>query len=168
MFLKPLSDVKQLTDLVNRPKEEKLSVIERQTPGASFRIASLLLQKIETVFRRQISGDEIVLATELILDQYIDLTIADLQLFTKEIAREKMFGEINVNKIVVAFTEFYVRRENACADYREREHQKRKHHSYDIDMEAVYTRMQSEVKAQSVKAKEPSKPILNIDNLFKT
>lgn len=162
-YKSPLLNVKSLTDLTNRPREERLSVIEREFPGGALTIATMQMQRIAKIFKGQISGEEIVLATELILAKYHDLTVADIQYFVQDIASEKVFGELNVNKIVVAFTEFYVRRENACADAREKAHYDRKHEQKFIDMKKVYTDMRTRFQKTKKKAKEKAKRVIKPD-----
>lgn len=153
-----------MAQLANRDRSEKLSVIEREHPGASVEIVCLTLKKIQIAFKGQISDEEIVLSAENIMWKYQDLTVADMQFFVKELTSEKMFGELNVNKIVVAFTDFYIRRENACADWRELVHSKRKAKENNGFAKVDYKKMLAQVevdKEAKIEAKKNRKPVIN-------
>lgn len=154
--------------MANRASGERLSVlayIDSTFPKkALYAHLSVLKQAMN-----DLSDEVIRLTADLILDDYPDLYLSDLILFSKMMAKGKYgkpYGKPTTQYIFDCFEKYYQDRQEVRISYREREHERRKAEALD------WTLSTEEVKEFYRKAKQikpqPEKrggQVLNINNL---
>jgi hypothetical protein len=148
-------DLKSLSEMT----DQRISKLEREQ-GIGNLIATIAMGLLEQGVKG-VNNTKVELATELILDKYLDLTLADVRYFVKAFIRGdygKVYGDVDVQTICLAFADFYVDREGVMADKRIAEHRNRVVATMpDVNLDQLYQKHTPKGKTGSV---------LNIGKLF--
>ncbi len=141
------------TDIVACNSSKILPFAARHGQAALQAIIMGVLSKLSESLGKAISGDQVAESAELIIRRYPDTKLSDFILFKDQMLTGEIGGQVgdqlwqlNTRTIMVAWGEYYEKREDAFCDYREQKHNEAKQ-EFSTGLARAYANASPESKA---------------------